>query len=100
MEQQFETQAASMPVKSQKRFQEYAKKTIIALRRATNTGQDPSTPQHEAPEQEVPSAPDRQPKPDSQQRPRQSVKGQLQQIKEKQAHEQPVARKTREKPQR
>lgn len=98
LEQQFETQAAAIPIKCKKRFQEYATKTITALRRATNTGQEPNALQYEAPEQEVPSAPDRQPEPDSRQHPRQSVKVQLQQIKGKQAHEH--VHKSRKEPQR
>ena len=100
LEQQFEMQAEAMPVKDKKRFQESAKKTVTALRRATNTGQKPGAPQHEQPEQDRASAPDRQPEPDSRQRPRQSVKVQLQQIKEGQAHKQSVVRKTRKGPER
>ena len=95
LEQQFETQAAAMPAKEQKRFQESAKKTIKVLRRATNTGQEPEAPQREA----VPSAPDSQREQDGQQRPRQSVKVQIQQIKEGQSHK-PVIRKSRKGPQR
>lgn len=112
LEQQFEMQAEAMPVKDKKRFQESAKKTVTALRRATNTGQEPGAPLHEQPEQDPSSAPDRQPEqdpasapdrqpePDSRQRPRQSVKVQLQQIKEGHAHKQSVVRKTRKGPER
>ncbi len=85
LEQQFQTQAQAMPVKNQKRFQEYARTTITALRRATNTGQELPSPQREQQEQAAPAAPDHQPEQGGNQKPRQSVKVQLRQIREGQS---------------
>ena len=96
LEQQFQTQAAAMPVKNQNRFLEYARTTITALRRATNTGQDLPAPQREQQEQAAPSAPVHQPE---QERPRKSVKVQLRQIRESQSQKS-TPRKTRNGPQR
>ena len=97
LEQQFKMQAEAMPVKDKKRFQEYSQKAVTTLRRATNTGRESDALQHEQPEQGPPSAPDRQPEPDSRQHPRQSVRGQLQ---AGQAHNQFVVRKSRKEPER
>ncbi len=97
LEQQFQTQAEAMPVRNQKRFKEYAKTTITALRRATNTGQELPAPQREQQEQAAP--PVQQPEQDDGPKPRQSVKVQLRQIRESQSGKN-VIRKSRNDPQR
>lgn len=99
LEQQFETQAEAMPVNNQKHFREYVKSVITDLRRTTNTGQEQSAPQREAQEQTAPPIPDRQPEQDGPQRPRQSVKVQLRQIREGQSSKN-IIRKPRNGPQR
>lgn len=99
LEQQFQAQAQAMPVKNQKRFQEYARTTITALRRATNTGQDLPAPQREQQEQAVSSALVQQPEQGGSQEPRKSVKVQLRQIRESQSQK-TTPRKARNGPQR
>jgi len=99
LEQQFEKQAQAMPKKDQHRFRESAKRAVTALRRAANTGQEPSVPDREATEQAIPKSPAPSPEKTNDRKPRQSVKVQLRQIKEAQSTR-PVIRKSRDDPQR
>lgn len=89
MEQQFQAQAAILPEKEQTAFRETTKETITALRRAANTGQPPErpTPRREGQTQTDPE------------RPRQSVKVQLRQVKEGQTAARATPRKVHIRPQ-
>lgn len=88
MEQQFQAQAAVLPEKQQQAFQQSAKEAITALRRAVNTGQPTQrpTPQRESRSLAGPE------------RPRQSVKVQLRQIKEGQTAPRATPRKIQLRP--
>lgn len=95
LEQQFEVQAKAMPEKEKKQFLESAKKAVIQLRRAVNTGQavgytqEWAVPAHEtsSPTLESPSQ-------------QQSVKVRLEKIKKSQAKGPAVKHKGRSGPQR
>ena len=89
LEQQFQTQAAAMPQKEKEKFLEYAKAAVTDLRKAANTSKTI------APSQERPTpAPAR-----DGDRPRQSVKVKLHQIKKEQAKV-PARVRSRPAPQR
>lgn len=97
LEQQFDAQAEALSEKDQKPFRESAKTSILRLRYAVNEGQDQPIPQHETPERA--DLPNHQREKNDLQRPRRSVKIQLQQIKDSQSHK-PIIRKSRKEPQR
>lgn len=99
LEQQFEKQAQAMPLKDQHHFLKSAKEAVSAMRWATNTGQDLSVSQREAPEQPAPTARIAPQEKEAGERPRQSVKVQLRQLKESQSGKS-VPRKSRSGPQR
>ncbi len=88
LEQQFEAQAAVMPEKEKGKFLAYTKTAVTDLRKATNTSQT------SAPVQER-TAPSR-----NDDRPRQSVKVKLRQIKEDQTARAPQRQRNRSQRQR
>ena len=92
LEQQFETQAMAIPEKEQEKFLQHAKAAITDLRKAANTSKTIAPAQERtAP---VSAAPAR-----DGDRPRQSVKVKLHQIKKEQSQVQPCA-KSRPAPER
>ena len=92
LEQQFQTQAAAMPQKEKEKFLEYAKAAVTDLRKAANTSKTI------APAQERTAPVSSTPARDSD-RPRQSVKVKLHQIK-KERSKVPVRVKSRHAPER
>lgn len=104
LEQQFQTQAETLPLKEQKRFLKSAKKAITTLRHAANTGQELTSLQHEPQEQTGSAIPNRQPAKEGHQEPRQSVRVKIQKIKEGQSDKsdphRASPRRSRKEPQR
>ena len=92
LEQQFQTQAAAMPQKEKEKFLEYAKAAVTDLRKAANTSKTIAPSQERA--APVSAAPVR-----SGDRPRQSVKVKLHQIKKERSRA-PTRVKSRPAPER
>lgn len=97
LEQQFDTQASVLPEKEQPSFRTGAEKTVVGLRRAINTGvpmEQPTVQRERAVTPAQPETADHQP---IREKPRQSVRVRLREIKETEAG-QPAPVKVRVRP--
>ncbi len=99
LEQQFDAQASVLPEKEQPSFRTGAEKTVVGLRRAVNTGVPMEQPTVQREQTVVPVRPETQEQPSVGEKPRQSVRVRLWEIKETGAG-QPAPIKVRVRPHR